>query len=151
MTGIPLDYETLRLIWWALLGALLMGFAVMGGRDLGIGALLPFVARTDEFQELVRDIEPDSGEPPGSAARGRTLAKPKPKPKAKPKPQPETEPGLESEPVQERDPAADLAPEDLVLKDEPKPRQRNRRPRNRRLRSRCRLAGSACGSRTRRY
>ncbi len=32
----------------------------------------------------------------------------------------------------ERDPTADLTPEDLVLKEDPKPRQKNRRPRNRR-------------------
>ncbi|WP_374013750.1 cytochrome d ubiquinol oxidase subunit II [Pseudoxanthomonas koreensis] len=50
---IPLDYATLRLIWWALLGLLLLGFAVMGGFDLGIGALLPFVARTDQERRLV--------------------------------------------------------------------------------------------------
>jgi cytochrome d ubiquinol oxidase subunit II len=42
-----LDYETLRLIWWALLGILLIGFAVMDGFDLGTAALLPFVARND--------------------------------------------------------------------------------------------------------
>jgi cytochrome bd ubiquinol oxidase subunit II len=42
-----MDYETLRLIWWALLGVLLIGFAVMDGFDLGTAALLPFVARTD--------------------------------------------------------------------------------------------------------
>jgi len=42
-----LDYETLRLIWWALLGILLIGFATMDGFDLGTAALLPFVARTD--------------------------------------------------------------------------------------------------------
>jgi cytochrome d ubiquinol oxidase subunit II len=41
------DYGTLRLIWWALLGILLIGFAVMDGFDLGTAALLPFVARTD--------------------------------------------------------------------------------------------------------
>src|ERR1700749_3830631 len=41
------DYETLRLIWWALLGILLIGFAVMDGFDLGAAALLPFVSRTD--------------------------------------------------------------------------------------------------------
>ena len=40
-----LDYETLRLIWWLLLGVLLIGFAVMDGFDLGVGALLPFVGR----------------------------------------------------------------------------------------------------------
>lgn len=44
---IPVDYETLRLIWWLLLGILLIGFAVMDGFDLGVGTLLPFVAHTD--------------------------------------------------------------------------------------------------------
>jgi cytochrome d ubiquinol oxidase subunit II len=47
-----LDYETLRLIWWALLGILLIGFAVMDGFDLGTAALLPFVARTDEERRV---------------------------------------------------------------------------------------------------
>src|SRR5476651_462799 len=42
-----MDYAILRLIWWALLGILLIGFAVMDGFDLGTAALLPFVARTD--------------------------------------------------------------------------------------------------------
>ena len=42
-----LDYETLRLIWWALLGVLLIGFAVMDGFDLGVAMLHPFVARND--------------------------------------------------------------------------------------------------------
>jgi cytochrome d ubiquinol oxidase subunit II len=41
------EYEVLRIIWWALLGILLIGFAVMDGFDLGTAALLPFVARTD--------------------------------------------------------------------------------------------------------
>ncbi|WP_336461994.1 cytochrome d ubiquinol oxidase subunit II [Frigidibacter sp. MR17.24] len=41
------DYATLRVIWWALLGVLLVGFAVTDGFDLGVGALLPFVARND--------------------------------------------------------------------------------------------------------
>src|SRR5580698_9888240 len=48
-----LDYETLRLIWWVLLGALLMGFAVMDGFDLGTAALLPFVAREDIERRIV--------------------------------------------------------------------------------------------------
>lgn len=47
-----LDYETLRLIWWALLGALLIGFAVMDGFDLGAAILLPFVARTDAERRI---------------------------------------------------------------------------------------------------
>jgi cytochrome d ubiquinol oxidase subunit II len=45
--SIPLDYETLRVIWWVLLGVLLIGFAIMDGFDLGTAMLLPFVARTD--------------------------------------------------------------------------------------------------------
>ena len=56
MTTIPLDYETLRIIWWGLLGILLIGFAIMGGMDLGIGALLPFVARTDEERRVLINL-----------------------------------------------------------------------------------------------
>ena len=42
-----LDYTTLRLIWWALIGVLLIGFAATDGFDLGVGVLSPFVAKTD--------------------------------------------------------------------------------------------------------
>lgn len=42
-----LSYETLRVTWWILLGVLLIGFAVMDGFDMGVGTLLPFVAKTD--------------------------------------------------------------------------------------------------------
>jgi len=56
VSTIPLDYETLRLIWWLLLGVLLIGFAIMGGRDLGVGALLPFAARTDEERRVLINI-----------------------------------------------------------------------------------------------
>ena len=51
--GIPLDYETLRLIWWVLLGTLLIGFALTDGYDLGVAALLPFVGKGDEERRLV--------------------------------------------------------------------------------------------------
>lgn len=50
---IPLDYATLRVIWWLLLGVLLIGFALTDGYDLGVGTLLPFVARTDEERRMV--------------------------------------------------------------------------------------------------
>jgi cytochrome d ubiquinol oxidase subunit II len=50
---LPLDYPTLRLIWWGLLGVLLIGFALTDGFDMGVGALLPFVARTDEERRMV--------------------------------------------------------------------------------------------------
>ncbi len=53
MDFIPLDYATLRLIWWLLLGVLLIGFAVMDGFDLGVGTLLPFVAKTDVERRIV--------------------------------------------------------------------------------------------------
>ena len=53
MDFIFLDYQTLRVIWWLLLGILLIGFAVMDGFDLGVGTLLPFVAKTDEERRLV--------------------------------------------------------------------------------------------------
>ncbi|MCC8535873.1 cytochrome d ubiquinol oxidase subunit II [Xanthomonas axonopodis pv. poinsettiicola] len=53
MDFVLLDYATLRVIWWVLLGVLLSGYAVMGGFDLGVGALLPFVARDDAQRRLV--------------------------------------------------------------------------------------------------
>ncbi len=48
-----MSYELLRLIWWALLGALLIGFAVMDGFDLGTAMLYPFVARNDLERRVV--------------------------------------------------------------------------------------------------
>lgn len=54
-----LDYSTLRLIWWVLLGVLLIGFAAMDGFDLGIETMLPFVARNDlERRVVLQTIEP---------------------------------------------------------------------------------------------
>ena len=50
---LPIDFATLRLIWWALLGVLLIGFSLTDGFDLGVGALLPFVAKTDEERRMV--------------------------------------------------------------------------------------------------
>ena len=47
------DYEMLRLIWWTLLGVLLIGFALTDGFDLGVAALLPFVARSDAERRMV--------------------------------------------------------------------------------------------------
>ncbi|WP_404710492.1 cytochrome d ubiquinol oxidase subunit II [Sphingomonas sp. MMS24-J13] len=49
----PIDYETLRLIWWGLMGILLIGFALTDGFDLGVAALLPFVAKTDAERRMV--------------------------------------------------------------------------------------------------
>jgi cytochrome d ubiquinol oxidase subunit II len=53
------DYETLRLIWWLILGALLIGFALTDGFDLGVGATFRFIGRTDEERRaLLESIEP---------------------------------------------------------------------------------------------
>jgi cytochrome d ubiquinol oxidase subunit II len=53
---IPLDYATLRVIWWVLLGALLIGFAVMDGFDAGVAALLPLVGKTDAERRVVINV-----------------------------------------------------------------------------------------------
>jgi cytochrome d ubiquinol oxidase subunit II len=47
------DYDTLKLIWWVLVGALLIGFAITDGFDLGVCALLPFVGRNDEERRVI--------------------------------------------------------------------------------------------------
>jgi len=53
------DYETLRVIWWLILGTLLIGFAVTDGFDLGVGIIFRFVGRTDEERRaLLECIEP---------------------------------------------------------------------------------------------
>ncbi len=70
----------------------------------------------DEFQDLVADLD---------------VEQPAQKPRGRPAPVATEEPPA-PEPVPERDPAADLTPEDLVLKDAPKPRQKNRRAGGRR-------------------
>lgn len=42
-----ISYDILRVIWWALLGVLLIGFAMTDGFDMGVGTLIPFVGKTD--------------------------------------------------------------------------------------------------------
>jgi SecD/SecF fusion protein len=73
----------------------------------------------DEFQELVRDLDVD-GEPKKQKQRGRAAVVEQEQPQG------------EVAPKAVRDPAADLTPEDLVLKDDPKKRERPKRPRNKR-------------------
>jgi len=48
-----LDYGTLKIIWWLLVGVLLVGFAIMDGHDMGVGTLLPFVGRSDLERRVV--------------------------------------------------------------------------------------------------
>ncbi|MGB5938666.1 MAG: cytochrome d ubiquinol oxidase subunit II, partial [Rhodanobacter sp.] len=53
------DYATLRVIWWALLGTLLIGFAIMDGFDFGVAGLLKVLGRdNEERQVLLEGIEP---------------------------------------------------------------------------------------------
>jgi cytochrome d ubiquinol oxidase subunit II len=54
-----LDYQTLRVIWWLILGILLIGFAVTDGFDMGVCAIFRFVGRTDEERRaLLESVEP---------------------------------------------------------------------------------------------
>lgn len=54
-----LDYATLRVIWWALLGTLLIGFAIMDGFDFGVAGLLKVLGRDNEERlVLIEGIEP---------------------------------------------------------------------------------------------
>ena len=78
----------------------------------------------DEFQELVHDLDIEEEEgaatdrrPASTKVASRTTIVPS-----------EGEPEQQAAAAPPRDPAADLAPEDLVLKDAPKPRPKRRRP-----------------------
>ena len=48
-----LDYEVLRVIWWALVGVLLIGFAITDGFDMGVGALLPVIGKNDTERRVI--------------------------------------------------------------------------------------------------
>ncbi|WP_076410807.1 cytochrome d ubiquinol oxidase subunit II [Shewanella sp. UCD-KL12] len=47
------DYEMLRVIWWALIGVLFIGFAVTDGFDMGVGALLPIIGKDDTDRRIM--------------------------------------------------------------------------------------------------
>jgi cytochrome bd ubiquinol oxidase subunit II len=54
-----LDYPTLRVLWWLIIGLLLIGFAVTDGFDLGLGASFTYLGRTDaERRALLSSVEP---------------------------------------------------------------------------------------------
>ena len=48
-----LEFAAIKVVWWLLLGTLLIGFAIMDGFDLGVGMLLPFVGRNDVERRVV--------------------------------------------------------------------------------------------------
>ncbi len=47
------EYELFRVIWWGILGVLLIGLAVMDGFDLGAAMLSPVIGRTDSERRVV--------------------------------------------------------------------------------------------------
>ena len=47
-----IDYSTLKVVWWLLVGILWLGFALTEGFDMGVGILLPFVGKTDEERRV---------------------------------------------------------------------------------------------------
>ncbi len=53
------DYEILRFIWWVLIGVLCIGFAVTDGFDMGVGALVPVIGKTDSQRRvMINSIAP---------------------------------------------------------------------------------------------
>lgn len=54
-----MNYETLKFIWWLLVGILLIGFAIMDGHDMGVGTLSPFIGKTDfERRAAINSVAP---------------------------------------------------------------------------------------------
>jgi cytochrome bd ubiquinol oxidase subunit II len=47
------DYMTLKMIWWLFVTVLILGFMILGGRDLGVATLLPLVGQTDDGRRLM--------------------------------------------------------------------------------------------------
>lgn len=48
-----IDYELLRLIWWVLVGVLLIGFAITDGFDMGVATLVPVLGNTDTQRRVI--------------------------------------------------------------------------------------------------
>ena len=48
-----LDYETLRFLWWVILGLLLIGFVILDGFDLGMAIFVPFLGKNDEERRIM--------------------------------------------------------------------------------------------------
>jgi cytochrome bd ubiquinol oxidase subunit II len=49
-------YLILKVVWWLLLGVLLMGLAIMVGMDMGVGTILRHVGRTDTERRVALNI-----------------------------------------------------------------------------------------------
>jgi cytochrome bd ubiquinol oxidase subunit II len=54
------DYATLKVIWWCIVGGIIVVFALTDGWDLGIGMLSPFLGKSDDERRIIlRSIEPN--------------------------------------------------------------------------------------------
>lgn len=54
-----LDYEILRVIWWVIIGAVLIGFTITDGFDMGVGILVPIIGKTNnERRIMINSIAP---------------------------------------------------------------------------------------------
>ena len=54
-----MDYEMLKVIWWVLVGVLLIGFAITDGFDMGVGSLLNVISKDDsERRIMINSIAP---------------------------------------------------------------------------------------------
>jgi cytochrome bd ubiquinol oxidase subunit II len=54
-----MDYELLKVIWWVLIGVLLIGFSVTDGFDMGVGSLLKVIGGSDsERRVMINSIAP---------------------------------------------------------------------------------------------
>lgn len=53
------DYETLKFIWWVLIGVLLIGLLITNGMDMAVSALLFYAGRTeDQRRVMINTVAP---------------------------------------------------------------------------------------------
>lgn len=54
-----MDYDVLKLVWWVLIGILLIGFAITDGFDMGVGSLVNIITRDDsERRVMINSMAP---------------------------------------------------------------------------------------------
>ncbi|MGB5447006.1 MAG: cytochrome d ubiquinol oxidase subunit II [Psychromonas sp.] len=47
------DYETLKIVWWLLISVLLIAFVITDGFDMGVGALVPVIGKSDDERRMM--------------------------------------------------------------------------------------------------
>jgi cytochrome d ubiquinol oxidase subunit II len=48
-----MDVQILQIIWFILIGVLFIGYAILDGFDLGIGSLMPFLAKNEQDEKVM--------------------------------------------------------------------------------------------------